>query len=49
MAFIALRQLLDQTAVPNTHLVMHGSSRVPQEWLALDAMVKRYHLGILGR
>jgi len=22
-------------AVPNTHLVMHGSSSVPQEWLAL--------------
>jgi fructose-bisphosphate aldolase, class II len=23
------------TAVPNTHLVMHGSSSVPQEWLAI--------------
>jgi fructose-bisphosphate aldolase, class II len=22
-------------AIPNTHLVMHGSSSVPQEWLAL--------------
>jgi fructose-bisphosphate aldolase class II len=22
-------------AVPNTHLVMHGSSSVPQEWLAI--------------
>ncbi len=26
-------------AVPNTHLVMHGSSSVPQEWLAI---VRRY-------
>jgi fructose-bisphosphate aldolase class II len=26
-------------AVPNTHLVMHGSSSVPQEWLAL---IRRY-------
>ncbi|MEO7053282.1 MAG: class II fructose-bisphosphate aldolase [Rhodanobacter sp.] len=24
-----------QAAVPNTHLVMHGSSSVPQEWLAI--------------
>ena len=22
-------------AIPNTHLVMHGSSSVPQEWLAI--------------
>ena len=26
-------------AVPNTHLVMHGSSSVPQEWLAI---IRRY-------
>ena len=24
-----------QAAVPNTHLVMHGSSSVPQEWLQI--------------
>ena len=24
-------------AIPDTHLVMHGSSSVPQEWLALSA------------
>jgi fructose-bisphosphate aldolase class II len=26
-------------ALPNTHLVMHGSSSVPQEWLAI---IRRY-------
>jgi len=35
MAFVSLRQLLDHAAVPGTHLVMHGSSSVPQEWLEI--------------
>ena len=27
--------------IPNTHLVMHGSSSVPQEWLADDPRARR--------
>jgi fructose-bisphosphate aldolase class II len=33
---LAMERIADiHAAVPNTHLVMHGSSSVPQEWLAI--------------
>lgn len=30
--------------IPNTHLVMHGSSSVPQEWLAIINQIGRAHV-----
>ncbi|HSV70796.1 MAG TPA: class II fructose-bisphosphate aldolase [Methylibium sp.] len=33
LAIVRIAQI--HAAVPNTHLVMHGSSSVPQEWLAI--------------
>ena len=35
--------------IPNTHLVMHGSSSVPQDLLADDPRVRRRHEGNLWR
>ena len=35
--------------IPNTHLVMHGSSSVPQDLLAHDPPVRRRHEGNLRR
>ena len=35
--------------IPNTHLVMHGSSSVPQDLLAVDSPVRRRHEGNLRR
>ncbi len=37
------------TRIPNTHLVMHGSSSVPQELLADDPRIRRRHEGNLRR
>ena len=34
-------------SVPNTHLVMHGSSSVPQEWLAAMLAAKKAARGIV--
>jgi fructose-bisphosphate aldolase class II len=37
---LAMDRIADiNEAIPNTHLVMHGSSSVPQEWLAI---IRRY-------
>jgi fructose-bisphosphate aldolase class II len=35
MPLVTLRQVLDHARIPHTHLVMHGSSSVPQEWLTV--------------
>jgi fructose-bisphosphate aldolase class II len=40
---------INKPAYPNTHLVMHGSSSVPQEWLKRHQRVWRRHQGNLWR